>query len=218
VLALPYERWKEYDDPEPGTHSANLKLSFDQGQTWNRVHVVASDPTGRHFYWDQRIASHLDTGLLVAMFWTHDREDGRDLDNHIAWGSPDGGTWSAPRPTGLPGQHCEPVALGGERLLTLYVHRRNPPSLRAVLSEDFGCTWRRETEIACYHSPVGTESGMEAEPRAFDAFWQDMMAWRFGHPRGVRLPDGDVFVAFYAGDGNATSMHWARLSVGAGSA
>jgi hypothetical protein len=41
--------------------------------------------------------------------------------------------------------------------------------------------------------------------------WQCLKAWRFGHPRGVLLPDGTIFVAYYAGDGVTTSMRWARI-------
>jgi hypothetical protein len=147
------------------------------------------------------------------MFWTHDREAGRDLDNHIAWGRPDGSYWSAPVPTGLPGQHCQPIALGGERLAALYVHRQDPPSLRAAVSDDFGRTWRRDDELVFYDSRAGSEPGFRDEGHAFEDFWQDMMAWRFGHPRGVRLPSGDLFVAFYAGDERATSMHWVRIGL-----
>ena len=42
-------------------------------------------------------------------------------------------------------------------------------------------------------------------------FWQSMMAWRFGHPRGVLLPNGDIFVAYYAGDAYSQSVHWVRI-------
>ena len=147
------------------------------------------------------------------MFWTHDRNAASDLDNHIAWGSPDGATWSIPVPTGLPGQHCQPIAVGGERLVAVYVHRQDPPSLRAALSEDFGQTWRRDDELIFYDSRAGTESGFQTETRDFEDFWQDMMAWRFGHPRGVLLANGDLFVAYYAGDEQATSVHWVRIGI-----
>ena len=210
ALALPYESWKEYDDPRPGTHVAWLRLSFDGGETWSEKAAVAADPDARVFYWDQRIAQHPETGQLVAMFWTHDRNAETDIENHIAWGNPDGREWTLPTPTGWRGQHCEPISLGGDRLAALYVHRHDPPSLRAVVSEDFGRTWRRDEELVFYSSEVGTEPGA-AGARQFEDFWQDMMAWRFGHPRGVLLPDGGLFVAFYAGDETATSMHWVRI-------
>ncbi|MGH2558615.1 MAG: sialidase family protein [Thermomicrobiales bacterium] len=212
ALALPYESWKEYDDPRPGLHGAHLRISRDEGQTWPEIATVAADPDGRMFYWDQRIAVHPETGRLVAMFWTHDRTVEQDVENHIARGEADGSGWTTPAATGWRGQHCEPIALGGDRLAAVYVHRHDPPSLRAVLSEDFGRTWRSESEVVFYDSSVGTEPGSEGS-RAFEDFWQDMMAWRFGHPRGVALPNGDVLVAYYAGDERAASVHWARIGV-----
>lgn len=212
VLALPYESWKEYDDTSPGKHVASLRLSFDSGATWPEMAPVAADPDARTFYWDQRIGRHPETGQLVAMFWTHDRDAGADIDNHIARGSPDGRDWSTPISAGWRGQHCQPLPIGGDRLVALYVHRHDPPSLRAVRSEDFGRTWQRNDELVFYASEIGTEAG-SAGQREFEDFWQDMMAWRFGHPRGVLLPDGDLFVAFYAGDAAATSMHWVRIEL-----
>lgn len=211
-LALPYESWKEYDDPAPGRHAASLRFSADGGRSWPEMATVAADPDGRVFYWDQRLGRHPETGRLVAMFWTHDRLAGTDIENHIAWGSPDGRAWSAPVSSGWRGQHCQPLPVGGDRLVALYVHRHDPPTLRAVLSDDFGLTWRRDEELIFYASETGPEAGA-AGRRDFEDFWQDMMAWRFGHPRGVLLPDGSLFVAFYAGDGAATSMRWVRIAL-----
>ncbi|MGH2533829.1 MAG: sialidase family protein [Thermomicrobiales bacterium] len=159
VLALPYESWKEYDDPSPGRHGAHLRISRDGGRSWPEIATVAADPVGRVFFWDQRIAVHPETGRMAAMFWTHDREVQQDIENHIAWGAPDGSTWTTPVPTGWRGQHREPIALGGERLAAVYVHRHDPPSLRAILSEDFGRSWQPERKVTFYASRVGAEAG-----------------------------------------------------------
>ena len=210
ALALPYESWKEYDDPAPGHHIASLRLSIDGGETWPEMRVVAEDPQSRIFYWDQRIAVHPVTGNLVAMFWTHDREAGSDIENHIAWGSAVGKNWSLPVATGWRGQHCQPIAIGESGLVAVYVQRHDPPSVRAVISHDFGQTWGES--ISFYESAAGTEPGAVGTVE-FEDFWQDMMAWRFGHPRGVLLPDGDLFVAFYAGDGVTTNMQWVRINL-----
>jgi hypothetical protein len=210
-LAFPYERWKEYDDPSPGEHAACLRVSHDGGSSWPQRELVATDPAFNLFFWDQRFARHPETGELVAMFWTHDRQAEQDIENHLAWGRADGARWTTPSPAGWRGQHCQPLALGGDRLAALYVRRHDPPSLRTILSEDFGRSWMAETEVAFYESAAGDEPGGEGT-RAFEDFWQDMMAWRFGHPRGVLLPDGTIFVAFYAGDSASTSMHWVRLA------
>ena len=209
-LAMPYENWKEYDDTGQAVQAARLRLSHDEGLTWEAYLLVAQDPAQRILYWDQRGAVSPVDRSLVAMFWTHDRQRGEDIHNHITWGTSDGIQWTPPTPTPLQGQHCQPIALGGERLLAVYVHRRNPPGLRAVLSHDWGRTWRMDDELVFYDSRVGTEPGMAGEP-SHEEFWQDMMAWRFGHPRGVLLADGSVFVAYYAGDAQTQSIYWVRL-------
>ena len=117
VLAQPYEQWKEYDDESPGRPAARLRFSRDGGTSWPDFATVAQHPDNALYYWDQRLAVHPNSGQLAAMFWTHDAAAGRDIDVHIAWGSADGGQWTVPTGTGLPGQHCQPLGLGGDRLL-----------------------------------------------------------------------------------------------------
>ena len=103
-LALPYEAWKEYHDTSPGEHHAALRLSADGGQTWQGPEIVAHDDQGRLLFWDQRLAVNPEDGQLIAMFWTHDREAQEDVAMHVAWGSPDGRSWSEPQSTGIAGQ------------------------------------------------------------------------------------------------------------------
>ena len=119
-----------YDDPAVGRPRAMLRISHDGGRTWPDEAVVAADPSNRIYYWDQRLATHPVTGQIVAMFWTFDRDANADLPIHIAWGTPDGRHWTAPTPTPLDGQHCQPVAIGGDDLVAVYSHRRNPPGVR----------------------------------------------------------------------------------------
>lgn len=209
-LALPYEHWKEYDDSAPSRQAALLRISDDGGQTWPERVVVAQSADSSIYYWDQRETRHPETGELVTTFWTHDREAGADIENHIVRGAADGRRWSAPEPTGWQGQHCQPVALGGDRLAAIYVHRHDPPSLRIVPSHDFGRSWDRASELTFYDSSLGTEAGF-VEGRSLEEFWQDMMAWRFGHPRGVVLPGGDLFIAYYAGTAEASRVEWVRI-------
>jgi hypothetical protein len=146
------------------------------------------------------------------MFWTHEPASGRDVDVHIAWGSPDGRTWTDPVGTGLPGQHCQPISIGGDRVVAVYSHRQDPPGIRAALSDDFGRTWDRATEVVVWASDAGDEPG-SGKARAQEEFWNDMGAWQFGHPRGAVLPSGEVLVVFYGGSGITRSARWARLRV-----
>jgi len=212
-LALPYEAWKEYDDPNPGKHHAALRISANGGATWGELAIVAHDPQGRVLYWDQRLSMNPTNRNLIAMFWTHDRQAQQDIDIHIAWGSPDARQWSQPTPTGIAGQICAPLALPGGRVFAAYVHRHHPPSLRALLSDDFGKTWTAAEELVFYEKKHGgPESGMGGK-RAFGDYWADMSVWTFGHPTPLLLPDGSVMVVFYAGDETAMGIHWVRLAL-----
>jgi hypothetical protein len=213
TLALPYEAWKEYHDTSPGEHHASLRLSADGGQSWTGPAIVAHDPAGRLLYWDQRLTVSPDDGRLFGMFWTHDRQDQEDLLIHAAWGSADGQRWTSPHPTGIAGQIAAPLALPGGRIFAAYVHRHDPPSLRALLSDDFGASWDHAGELVFYEKARGgRESGMGG-PRDFGDYWADMSIWTFGHPAPALLSNGDVMVAYYAGDENAMSIHWVRVEV-----
>lgn len=212
-LALPYEAWKGYHDREPGRHHASLRISDDGGATWPELSIVAHDREGRVLYWDQRLGIAPDTGELVAMFWTHDRQTGQDWDIHIAWGEPDGRRWSKPVSTGIAGQICVPLPLGGGRLFAAYVHRRHPPTLRAVLSDDMGRTWDLAEELVFYEKELARpESGM-GDKRDFADYWADMGIWTFGHPAPILLSDGNVLIAYYAGDQDVMGIHCARIAL-----
>jgi hypothetical protein len=222
-LALPYEAWKEWGDTRPARHHAALRLTGPGGLgaweahttrsgLWPELAVVAHDPEGKILYWDQRLTVAPDTGELIAMLWTHERRSGQDIHIHITWGSADARTWAAPVDTGIAGQICAPLALGGGRVFAAYVHRHDPPSLRAILSDDFGRTWTAAEELVFYEKRLGAESGMGSS-RAFADYWADMSIWTFGHPEPLLLPDGDVMVAYYAGDLTAMGIDWVRIGL-----
>jgi hypothetical protein len=212
AIAQPFEHWKEYEDPSEGRPAAYLRVSRDGGRTWPEDIQVARDPSNAIFWWDQRLAIHPATGELVAMFWTHEPAVGRDRDVHIAWARPDGSGWSTPVPTGLPGQHCQPVAIGGDRLVAVYTHRGAPPGIRLAISDDFGRTWDRSREIELWSAEAGVDEGV-GESRTPDQYWNDMGAWQFGHPRGALLPDGEVVCIWYGGSGVTRPARWARVAI-----
>ena len=212
VLAQPYEQWKEYEDPTPGRPAARLRFSRDGGRTWPEFVTVARHPDNALAYWDQRLAIHSVDGRLAATVWTHEFRMGSDIDIHIAYGTSDGRSWTIPRSTGLPGQHCQPLSLGGDRLLAVYSRRRDPPGIVLSISEDFGEHWDRERDLLVYDSTVGTESGAGGG-RTQSELWGDMERWRFGHPRMVRLPGNEIFVVYYAGDDAVKTARWARVGV-----
>jgi len=211
-IALPFEAWKEYYDTSYGEHHAILCISHDGGQTFDLPLVVATDPANRLLFWDNRLSVNPATGDMIGMFWTHNREAQQDVDAHVAWGSADGTTWTYPADAGFAGQIPSPLVLSEDRVLAVYVHRHHPPSLRAILSEDFGKTWDVENELIFYAKDLGEEAGMGGT-RDIEDYYADMRIWSFGHTEARRLPDGDVFVTYYAGDENSLSVHWARIAL-----
>jgi hypothetical protein len=211
-LGLPSEAWKSYNDTRPGKHRALLWLSDDAGRSFAQRVITAHDPSGQFLYWDQRLSVDPDTGRLIALYWTHNRSAGQDANVHLGWGSPGGKIWTKPVDAGFAGQISSPLALGNGRVVAAYVHRHFPPTLRAVLSEDFGRTWDVAHEVVFYESAAGRESGIGGT-RDFAEYWADMNLWNFGHPEAARLPGGDIFIAFYAGDARAMGIRWARIEV-----
>ena len=138
VLAQPYETWKEFHDDGPPDQGAYFRLSGDGGRTWPDFATMAKHPSGEKYYWDVRLARHPENGRFVGTYWTHDPTLATDVDIHISWGSPDGTSWTEPLSTGVSGQHCMPISLGGDRVLFVYPDRRKINGIGASLSDDFG--------------------------------------------------------------------------------
>ena len=212
-IAVVSEAWKTYDDASYGEHSAILSISHDGGYTFEPSVAVAHDPANRLLFWDERLAVDPESGRLVGMFWTHDRAAQQDANAHIAWSqTPNGRSWTYPADAGFAGQIPRPLPLPGNRLVCVYVHRHWPPSLRAVLSSDFGRTWDVANELVFYEHEAGAQAGVDGK-RDFADYYADMGLWNFGHVEPGRLPDGSVFAAFYAGDAQSLSVRWARIQI-----
>ena len=215
-IAVVSEAWKTYDDPSYGEHSGVLSLSHDGGHTFEPSVAVAHDPTNRLLFWDERLAANPETGRLIGMFWTHDHAAQQDANAHIAWSQTlDGKTWTYPVDAGFAGQIPRPLPLPGGRVLCVYVHRHWPPSLRAILSPDFGRTWDLKGELVFYQHAVGNQAGMDQQ-RGFADYYADMRVWSFGHVEPGLLPDGSVFASYYAGDSQSLSVRWVRITLDGG--
>ena len=160
-----------------------MKISRDGGYHWLEQVDVVHDPTGRVFYWDARYNVG-DGGHVVAAFWAYDRKQQRDLNIHFSDTRDGGRTWCPPRDCGLVGQVCQPVLVGGDRLLLVYVDRFGTRAIRAALSHDLGRSFVEDMPI--YRHPAAEQEQGSGATSA--NYLQDMELWTFGRTDAFRAP------------------------------
>lgn len=214
-IALAFESYKEYDDPRPSRHGAWLIVSRDGGETFPELHLVAQHPDHQIYYWDQRLCPGFQPGEYFAFFWTHDLERKQDLNVHFKHGSllEQGHPHQRIRETTIPGQIGAPLLLEDGRLLVFVVNRDRPGTMTLWVSRDAGLTWPEADKLVVHthdEKAALTQQGADVD---FNAYWDDMLKWSFGHPSIVDLKNGKVLCVFYAGVPGCLSIHWARVRV-----
>lgn len=215
TIGLAFESYKEFDDPRPARHAAWLMVSTDGGATFGPPLLVAQHPEHAVYYWDQRLAAGPRVGELVAMFWTHDLAERRDLTVHLRRTTVDDLRAPAAQPaaTSIRGQIAAPLAMDDGRLLAFVVDRAGPSTMKLWLSADGGRTWPPHDALVVYaHDERAMLSQGQAEID-FKQYWDDMVRWSFGHPAIRRLDEDRVLLAWYAGPPDRMSVHWARVRV-----
>ncbi len=225
-----------------------LAVSTDGARTWDSRQVMDTSPHRA----PSPCANHvlrLANGDLIQPYETHKEwHDPSPLDPRAYLRiSHDGGRqWTTPVPTGLPGQHCQPVIVDERTVVAVYADRVRP-AIVASVSHDFGRSWDRDRDLVLYGvcrigasaaDPTDTVEeggdGPRAEPQAtvlgrYDSGagtepgvgenldltgqWNTMVRYRFGHPRAILLPSGEVFAVWYGGDDDAKQALWARLAL-----
>jgi hypothetical protein len=203
-----FEMNKVWDDASKWFAKTCMIRSTDGGKTWREPFIVTHDATGRIFYWDARYTILRDE-TIFGSYWTFDNEANKDVLIHTITSRDSGKTWSKPHDTGVAGQITVTCELADGRLLMFYVHRHAPPSMRIRISEDRGKTWPAGSEFVVYSKTQDKKGEVTAGASA--DYFQDMQAWTFGWPNAVPLPNGDVLLAYYAGDGNCAAIHVTRL-------
>ncbi len=213
-IALALESYKNFDDPSPSTHAAWLLLSDDNGQSFSAPYPVARHPEDRIYYWDQRLCRGEGDQDAVALFWTHDLPEERDLTVHLRRFSLNDDPDSAViTDTGIPGQVAAPLVLPDGRLLAFVVDRSGPMTMKLWQSTDGGQTWPVGDSLLVYEHDEQAALTQGTNNVDFAEYWEDMLRWSFGLP-AIRSLGGDrILVAFYAGVPDCLSVHWARVDV-----
>ncbi len=215
TIAHTFESYKEFDDPRPSRHGAWMMVSKDGGETFPDLHLVAQHPDHRLYYWDQRLCVGRQPGEYFAAFWTHDLELKKDLNVHFKHGSlgEHGHPFTKIHETTIPGQIGSPLLLDDGRLLVFVVDRNRPGTMTLWSSRDQGLTWPEADKLVVHvhdERAALTQLGSEVD---FNAYWDDMIKWSFGHPAITDLRNGTVLCTFYAGAPGCLSIHWARVRV-----
>lgn len=213
-FAFAFESFKEYDDPRPARHGAWAVVSRDGGKTFSAPVPIAQHPEQTVYYWDQRLCAGPSPGEFIALFWTHDLVHKRDLTvrlRHATLSEPfDHGSI---RDTGIPGQIAAPCLLPDGRLLAFAVDRQRPGTLKLWSSPNGGRDWPERDALTVHVHDEQARLSQGRENIDFKQYWEDMGKWSFGHPAARLLPDGNVFVAHYAGSPDCMSIHWAKVAV-----
>lgn len=215
AIAFAFESFKEFDDPKPARHGAWLLVSRDGGRSFEPPFLVAQDPRHEVYYWDQRLCPTRTPGEFIDLFWTHNRQEKRDLNMHFLRASINDGQRAkcAPRATTIPGQIAAPLVLDDGRILAFIVDRGQPGTMKLWQSRDGGVSWPAADCLTVHtHGDPDKLSNYKGNVD-FAQYWEDMGKWSFGHPAIRGLDKDRVLLGFYAGTPERMSIHWARVRV-----
>lgn len=207
-LGMSIETNKTYEDVGKWHQRAVLLRSGDEGATWFEPEPLAQDKTGRIFNWDLRAG--VDNGGNVATFaWTYDTDTEKYQNIHRRISADHGRTWSTPSDLGFPDQAGPPAVMPDGRVVLAWVDRFGDQCIRAQIAPSVGGCFDPDSEVIIYSHPVPKS----AENQDTGELLVGMEMWSFGLPFAATLPGGEVLVAYYAGDAQSMSLHFARLAV-----
>jgi hypothetical protein len=202
-----FETWKPYGYVGAPDQKAGAVFSSDQGQTWNEMVIIADDPTGKLYWWDQ-MQTVLSDGSVYVMFWVHRGGTHEDTVNHWSISKDQGRTWSKPKETNLRGQLSAPIPLPDNRVAAIYNYRHEPQGIHLAVSDDL-TNFDSEQEIKIFDAGAEATLGRPST----DTFMAAHVKIAFGRPGGMRLSDGTLLVWYWCTVEGVTQTRWARVTV-----
>ncbi len=199
----PTATWKGWNGEAPNGMKAVALVSHDRGETWPAYMDVMDQYDRGIISWEQSVVQ-LPDGRLLAVAWAFNERTGRSEPTPFAVAEK-GGTFSAPRMTGLKGQTAKLVALPDGQVLCLY-RRDDRPGLWVNLSRLEGEEWVNLEEAPVWQ---GAASGMVGEGTSSD----ELSGLKFGYPNLIRMPEGDVMAVFWCEEGGINNIRWVRVRV-----
>jgi hypothetical protein len=189
-----------------------ITRSQDGGRTWEPRRRVHSPIDGVYFF-DLRITA-LHDGRLLGVYWTHDKNTGRDLNVHTTWSADAGETWSEPQDAGFCGQVTDITCLHSGRVMAVSNHRSAPAGVRALASENDGKSFAEDEHVELWGIEPATVRSASVLAKRRDVAEDALDSYHFftfGTPSVTQLPDGAIAVAFYVTEEHVTYVRCCRM-------
>ena len=193
-LITPITGFPAWDGSMTGPDVGRALRSPDLGKTFNDD-PICMDFGKRVTCYEQRMCQ-LDSGTIINIGWNENIETGERMNNHFTASFDNGETWTAPVPTGIPGQASSVCAIGGEKLLALHAVRRDTdrPGIYGYVVDFSEKTWKIVDEALLWEPAV---------PMIKDTKMAEIFSFlKFGQPMAIKLADGSILASFwYAQEG-----------------
>jgi hypothetical protein len=210
TLAMSIETNKHYHDDSKWYQRVVLIHSSDGGRSWTAPVTAGQDPTGRIFNWDQRLGVSPD-GRVGAFVWTYDSAARAYRNVHRRISADGGRTWSEAEDLGFADQAGRPAVLPDSRVALPWVDRFGTRAIRARMAQAIDAEFDPASEVVLYVLDQARAPALDDDSTG--ALLAEMSVWTFGLPYAEALPDGDVFVVYYAGSATTMDIRWARLRI-----
>ena len=206
------ETWKAWDDTSPLHAKGYAIFSRDEGNSWqDRIDYPSAADTTRMFSHSQYRTMR--DGGICATQWAQSIGGQKDHDLHFVRSDETATNWTAPQPTGLPGQTSCIGDLGDDRFVVTYSRRASgekvKPGIMVALSEDGARTWNIENQAMVW-DPVGQEYLDVTHKPTYPASHDNIA---FGKPEMAVLPCGDIIATWWCTQACVTHVRCARLTV-----
>jgi len=203
-IGIQFEVNKTYYETEYWVHHSAVIYSSDGGYTWGDEVMISDHPT--MYYWDQRV-SVLNSGKVVDVFWTYDRQKADYVNIHYTESTDGGRSFCEFIDTGLVGQAGNVIDGKNDEQLLVYINRESLPEIRLATSTDGGKTWQDTLTVFTYE-----RNTKMAHSGTMNDVWMEMAAFSTGHPFMARMSDGSIWVYFYSGPStDRTDFHFVKI-------